>query len=316
MSKLNICILGGTGFVGQHLCARLASDGHNVRILTRKRERHRDLLVLPTVDLVEADIYDNASLARQFAGMDAVINLIGVLHDEKRAGHGFRQAHVDLARRILEACGKAGIKRILHMSALNADSGKGSSRYLRSKGEAENIIHNTAHIAVTSFRPSVIFGQGDSFLNRFAALLRLTPRLAPFLLVCPNARFAPIYVGDVVSAMAQSITNRHTFGKRYDLCGPKVYTLREIVQLTAQYIGEPRRIIGLGSGLSQLIAALPGKFFTLDNFDSMKIDSVCDKPIPALFDITPSPLEAIAPLYLGKNKGRSRLTAYRSQGKP
>lgn len=312
MSKLHVCILGGTGFVGQHLSVRLAGEGHKVRVLTRNRERHRDLLVLPTVEVVEADIYDSEALAQQLRGMDAVINLVGVLHDEKRTGRGFQGAHVALARKLHDASTKAGVKRILHMSALNADSGKGSSRYLRSKGEAENIIHNTAHIAVTSFRPSVIFGPGDSFLNRFATLLRLTPRLLPFFLVCPTARFAPVYVGDVVKAMAQAISNRDTFGKRYDLCGPKIYTLQQIVQLTARTIEAPRRIIGLGNGLSKFIAMLPGKFFTMDNFNSMKTDSVCSKPFPAVFDITPMALESIAPLYLGKRKVRERLFGYRA----
>lgn len=315
MSKLRVCILGGTGFVGQHLSTCLAKQGHRVRVLTRHRERHRDLLVLPTAEVVEADIYDSNVLLRQFSGMDAVINLIGVLHDERRAGHGFQHAHVELARKILTACGKAGVKRILHMSALNADSGKGSSHYLRSKGEAEHIMHNTAHIAVTSFRPSVIFGPGDSFLNRFAGLLRLTPRLAPFLLVCPEARFAPVYVGDVVNAMAQSLTDKRTFGKRYELCGPTVYALKQIVQLTAQYIAEPRTIIGLGDALSKLIAMLPGKFFTMDNYNSMKKDSVCSKPFPDVFNLSPTALESVAPLYLGKQRGRARLFSYRTQAR-
>lgn len=313
MSKLRVCILGGTGFVGQHLSARLVKDGHSVRVLTRNRERHRDLLVLPTVEVVEADVYNLQALDQQLRSMDAVINLIGVLHDEPKEGRSFQQAHVEMARKIQEACTRNGVKRILHMSALHADSGKGSSRYLRSKGEAENIIHNTAHHNVTSFRPSVIFGPGDSFLNRFAGLLRITPKLAPFFLVCPKARFAPVYVGDVVNVMAQALENRNTYGKRYDLCGPTVYTLQHIVQLTANYIGQPRRIIGLGDSLSKLVAFMPGKFFTPDNYDSMKTDSVCDKPFPALFNITPTPLEAIAPLYLGQHKLRSRLTGYRNQ---
>jgi uncharacterized protein YbjT (DUF2867 family) len=315
MSKLRICILGGTGFVGQHLCARLASEDHTLRVLTRRRERHRDLLVLPTVEVVEANVYDSKALVDQFSGMDAVINLIGVLHDDPHAGRGFQQAHVELARKVLEAATKAGVKRLLHMSALHADSGKGSSRYLRSKGEAENIAHNTTKIAVTSFRPAVMFGPGDSFLNRFAGLLRLTPRLAPFLLPCPNARFAPVYVGDVVSAMAQSLSNKQTFGKRYDLCGPKAYTLRELVQLIAQYTATPRTIVGLGDGFSKFIARLPGKFFTIDNFNSMKTDSVCSQPFPPVFQIEPTPLESIAPHYLGKKSVRKRLFNYRTQAK-
>lgn len=310
-----VCILGGTGFVGNAITSALAKQNIEVHVLTRHRERHRDLLVLPTVKIIEADIHNPATLNKQFAEVDAVINLVGVLHDRRHPKDGFQSAHVALARKILDASQKTGIRRILHMSALNADSGRGTSQYLRSKGEAENIIHNTAHIAVSSFRPSVIFGPGDSFLNRFANLLEMVPASLPFVLACPNARFAPIYVQDVAQCFVKALNHKATYGKHYDLCGPAQYTLRELVAYTAKLLGSPRMIIGLSPGLSQLQATimgmLPGKLFTLDNYNSMKLDSVCKKPFPEIFQLQPTPLEAIAPAYISDATIRQRYLSMR-----
>ncbi|MEO5703230.1 MAG: complex I NDUFA9 subunit family protein, partial [Gammaproteobacteria bacterium] len=192
MKTTTVCLLGGTGFVGHHLIRQLTESGYRLRILTRRRERNRDLLVLPNVDLVEADIQDEQVLTRQFMGCDAVINLVGILNEKGSNGSGFRRAHVELPRKILQACLASGVTRVLHMSALNADADKGSSHYLRSKGAGEDLLHSMQGLRVTSFRPSVIFGPGDSFFNRFATLLKLSPLFFP--LACPNARFAPVYV--------------------------------------------------------------------------------------------------------------------------
>lgn len=314
MAIKNICILGGTGFVGRHLAPLLIKQGYNLRILTRRRERHRDLLVLPGVEIIQADIHNSDTLLQNFSGMDAVINLVGVLNDDHGNG-SFQSAHVVLARKVLSTCQKLDINRILHISALQAHSGKGSSKYLRSKGEAETIIHNTAHIAVTSFRPSVIFGPDDNFLNRFARLLKLTPAFLPFPLACPDSKFAPVFVMDVVQAIAESINNKETFGKRYDLCGPHRYTLKQLVEMTGQLTGEKRMIIGLGPALSKLQATLlgmvPGKPFTVDNYDSLKTDSVCKHPFPEEFGITPTALEAVTPQYLGHATNRDRYFSHR-----
>ena len=299
---LSICLLGGTGFVGRHLAARLALQDVNVKILTRSPARHRELLVLPNVSLAVVNIHDPEILKREFAGCDAVINLVGILNERGHRGKGFDQVHLELVRKILGACASAGVPRLLHMSALNAAE-DAPSYYLRSKGRAAALVleaEDPPHATV--FEPSVIFGAGDSFINRFAALLTKVPGIFP--LACPRARFAPVYVGDVVEAFVRSLNLRASFGQRYSLCGPKIYTLRELVRYTARVMGLHRVIIGLPRPLSWLQAAimewLPGKPFSLDNYRSLKLDSVCKQNGFGALGIEPISLEAVAPGSLGK----------------
>jgi NADH dehydrogenase len=303
MALHKICLLGGTGFVGKRLAARLSAAGHDIVILTRRAVRHRDLLVLPTARLAEGDVHDPEFLRRQLEGKDTVINLIGILNEKGRSGKGFTRAHAELPEKIVLACREAGVSRLLHMSALHA-SRMAPSHYLRTKALGEEAVHRaeSPDFHVTSFRPSVIFGPGDGFLNRFAGLLRLTPGVFP--LACPGARFQPVYVEDVVRAFTESLDNHKTFGQRYDLCGPQVYTLREIVEYVAKLIGRRVCVIGLPDGLSYLQAAMlefaPGKPFSLDNYRSLQVDSVCEEGFPEVFGITPTSLEEIAPGYLKK----------------
>lgn len=314
--KLKICVLGGTGFVGQHLVSRLASDGHTVRVLTRHRERHRSLLVLPTVEVVSTNVHDESELKKQSAGMDAVINLVGILNETGRKGKGFQHTHVGLTQKVVQACEYNRITRLLHMSALNAtaDNRKKTSHYLHSKGQAEELVHSVKGINVTSFCPSVIFGPGDSFFNRFYGLLKTIPFVFP--LACPKARFAPIYVEDVVEVFVKSLQDTRTFGQRYELCGPKQYSLKELVNYTASFIPFKRRIIGLGPSLSKLQAMLmefaPGKPFSCDNYQSLQIDSVCKGPFPGIFDIKPRSIEEIVPLYLSTCQQRQQYQRFRS----
>lgn len=312
MRAQRVCILGGTGFVGRHLIYRLAEHGYQMRVPTRRYERHRDLLVLPTLDLVQADIHDPKALIQLFAGCEAVVNLAGILNEKGHNGRGFYHAHVELAHKIAAACHKQNIKRLLHMSALNADARNGPSFYLRSKGQAEDFLHNTRDLHVTSFRPSVIFGPEDSFFNRFAKLLKIAPRLFP--LACPRVRFAPVYVDDVARAFVHALQDRHSFGQHYDLCGPHVYTLKQLVEYTASVIGVRRRVIGLSDFLSRwqahIFEYLPGKPFSWDNYQSLRVDSVCHGSFP--FGLQPTALEAIVPGYLTHRTAHSRYPAYRS----
>jgi uncharacterized protein YbjT (DUF2867 family) len=307
MKIRTLCVLGGTGFVGRHLVHRLAATGRHVRVLTRHRERHRDLLVLPTVDLIEADVHDPAALREHFQGCQAVVNLVAILNERGADGSGFRAVHVELPRKIVETCLAQGVWRLLHMSALHADAARGPSRYLYTKGEGEDLVHAAAEqgLQVTSFRPSVIFGPDDRFLNRFARLLRLSPWVFP--LACPEARFAPVYVGDVVQACVNALENRAAIGRRYELCGPRVYTLRELVEFIARTAKLRRVVIGLGDGLSRLQAKVlervPGKPFTTDNYLSLQVDSVCGENGLAELGITPASVEAIAPRYLRRPSG-------------
>jgi len=303
--------------VGQHIVSRLASLGYNVRVLTRHRERHRELLVLPTVEVNTADVHNQQDLTKQFAGIDAVINLVGILYETSKKQQQFQTVHVDLTHKVMDACQNNKVLRLLHMSALRADPARGTSKYLRSKGQAENLVNTNSGINVTSFRPSVIFGRGDSFLNRFANLLQSAPKILPFPLACPNAKFAPVYVKDVTTAFVASLENIDTFGQRYNLCGPKVYTLKELVQYVADISGQRRSIMGLGDGLSKAQAIMmelaPGHLFTLDNYQSLKTDSICDGAFPAIFNVKPRSIESVAPGYLtAKTKPREKLYHYRT----
>ncbi len=317
MKTQHVCILGGTGFVGRHLVARLVKAGCQVRVLTRRRETHRELLVLPSVDLIEANINNAGVLAQQFRHMDAVINLVGILNEGRRKGRRFEDVHVELPRCIVDACQSAGVTRLLHMSALKADAETGPSRYLRTKGEGEALVLDAENLNVSCFRPSVIFGSDDQFFNRFASLLAMSPLIFP--LACANARFAPVYVEDVARAFVRALDNPATFGQSYELCGPKPYTLRELVEYTAAISGHRRRIIGLGNTLSWwqglIMEKLPLKPFSRDNYLSTRVDSLCQSCFPAVFDITPASIEAIVPGYLGEGDANARFSAMRRKAR-
>lgn len=306
-----ICILGGTGFVGGHLITRLVNEGYRVRLLTRHRERHREFLVMPQVSLRGVADLEADTLVVQFQGCQAVINLIGILNGSEQA---FRAVHVELPARVVEACRQAGVRRYLHMSALNADAEHGPSQYLKSRGAGEDAAHAGAEhgIRVTSFQPSVIFGPDDSFFNRFAALLRLAPMLP---LACPNSRFAPVYVGDVVEAFARTLADEATAGQRYELCGPKVYTLRELVEYTARLIGRKRLIIGLNDKLAwwqgKVFERLPGQPFTTDNYLSLQVDSVCRQDGLAVLGIEPKSAESLMPRFFGETGSHARFGDFR-----
>jgi NADH dehydrogenase len=260
--------------------------------------------VLPTVQLVPADVLDAAQLPALMQGSEAVINLVGILNEGRSRQTRFHEVHVELVRRIITACRESGVKRLLHMSALHADARQGSSNYLRTKGEGEDLVHQAgidAGLNVTSFRPSVIFGPDDSFFNRFAMLLKLSPYILP--LACGTARFAPVFVGDVAEAFSRAIHDKATFGQHYDLCGPQDYTLESLVSYTRDQLGLRRRVVSLGPGLSRMQATVLEfmpiwKPFSRDNFDSMQTDSVCSAPFPAQFGIRPKHIDEIVPGYL------------------
>jgi len=307
-----ICVLGGSGFVGRHVVEQLVEQGHSVIVPTRRRERAKHLYPLPTVEVVEADIHDPATLARLFSHCDVVINLVGLLQSRPGQPYGpdFARVHVELPQKVVAGCAEAGVPRLLHMSALKA-AADAPSEYLRSKAEGEAaVIGARGRVAATIFRPSVIFGPEDQFLNVFARLQKVLPAV---FLACPDARFQPVYVGDVARAFVASIDLDESFGKAYDLVGPKTYTLRELVEYAGKASGHSRPIFGLGKRLSwcqaRVMEILPGKLMSRDNIRSMRLANVSDAKFP--FGIQPTPLEAIAPAYLKGIYARSRFAAFR-----
>jgi uncharacterized protein YbjT (DUF2867 family) len=309
-----ICILGGTGFVGKTLANRLTNAGYLLRLPTRDREKYRkDLILLPTLELIETDIHIQGNLNKLFEDCDVVINLVGILNEKGRNGAGFKKAHVELTDKILIACKENDVKQLLHMSALNADNEKGPSHYLKTKGEAENKVHASNELHVTSFQPSVIFGANDSFFNRFASLLKITPLFFP--LACAKTKFAPVYVGDVAEVISRCINNRASFGQRYILVGPKVYTLQELVEYTVHCLGIKRSIIALPDFLARIQAMIfdfiPGKPFSTDNYLSASQHSISDTNDLIAFGIEPTAIEAVVPQYLSGVNSRAKYDSYR-----
>jgi len=304
MEIRSIGILGGGGFVGRHLVSELSRRHYRTRVFTRRTARHREVLVFPECEVIEVDVHDSAALASGIAGCDALVNLIGILNERPRAGATFERVHAEFPAAVAEACLKLDIGRLLHMSALNAGP-EGASEYLKTKGRGEAAVHAAAArgLRVTSFRPSVIYGVDDAFFNRFASLLAMSPPIFP--LACPHARMAPVYVEDVVKAMANTLTDRHTTGRRYDLCGPREYTLEELVEYAARTSGHRRWILALGDGASRiqarLLGRLPNSPFSFDNYLSLTQPSVTEQNALPDLGVQPTSLETIVPAYLGRS---------------
>ena len=317
MNGKKVAIVGGSGFVGTVIAERLSNRGDSVTIITRSRERSRHLWPLPNARVVETNVFDPKQLGDILDDTDTVINLVGILNEKKDNGEGFHRAHVELTEELLNACMRNNVHRYLHMSALNADS-FAPSYYLRTKGEAENkvLAAGDRGIDVTIFRPSVIFGRGDGLFNRFLQLLKMGPVLP---LACASTRFQPVYVGDVASAFIDSIENKATFGRKYDLGGPDILTLKEIVDYVNELAGLNRLVIPLGKVLSnaqaQVFEFVPGKPFSRDNLRSASEDSVIagDNGLE-LLGITPTSYRSIVPKYIIGDV-RNHYNALRSDAK-
>jgi NADH dehydrogenase len=313
MKYRNVLVVGGSGFIGRHLVAALAAAGMRVTVPARRRERAKHLILLPTVDVVQTDVTGPGVLERLCAGKDAVYNLVGILHgrvgrpDERGPndyGPDFARMHVELPQAIIAACRASGARRVLHVSAIGA-SPEAPSEYLRSKGIGEKALLAAEDLDVTIFRPSVVFGPEDRFLNRFAALARLLP---VFGVPCPEAKFQPVYVGDVARALHFALEEPETRGRIYELCGPDMVTMKELVEFVCAVLGRRRLVVGLSERLSYYQAALlehlPGKLMSRDNLRSMQVPSVCRTPFP--FRLQPRSLEAVAPGYLAPSGSRER----------
>jgi uncharacterized protein YbjT (DUF2867 family) len=312
---MNIVVLGGTGFVGSHLIPRLSGLGHRLTVLSRNPSAKPELSVLPNVKLAAVDVYDAAALQTAVRGADAVINLVGILNEKGFGGGGFRRAHVELTQHVIAACKATGVRRLLQMSALNA--GRGESHYLKTRGEAEAAV-KASGLDWTLYQPSVIFGPGDGLFSRFKSLLAIAPVLP---LARASAKFAPVYVGDVVAAIVQTLDDPGAYSQTYELYGPETLTLAEIVRYTARCMRLKRLVIPLPDVLGRLQALamdfVPGKPFSTDNFLSLKIDSVGGVDGLYRLKIDKTPIEAVIPQILFPQGKQARLDRYRSaSGRP
>jgi uncharacterized protein YbjT (DUF2867 family) len=278
MDYKHVVVLGGTGFVGRHLVALLLQRGHRVTVLSRGPERDEGAyfakrkLLSRNASVIEGDVHDGTFLRAVFDDADAVVNLAGILNEKGDSGAGFEHVFVDLADAVIAAMRDTGTRRLLQMSSLNA--GHGDSFYLQSRGRAEQRVRGS-DLDWTLFRPSVIAGPGDGLFCRFDALLRYVPVLP---IGRADARFQPVWVGDVAEAFAHALVDAATIGEHYDLVGPDVMTLRQIVRETARGRRRLRAVIGLPRVLGQLQANigefLPGKPISRDNWRSLQTDSV------------------------------------------
>lgn len=321
MQHSNILVIGGSGFIGRHIVGRLVQRALKVTVPTRRRARSRHLILLPTVDVVECDVHEDSVLSELVRGKDAVINLVGILHGSRgprdsHYGPEFAKSHVELPRRIVAQCNRHGVNRLLHISAIGADPG-GPSMYLRSKGDGEAIVAASA-LDWTIFRPSVVFGPEDRFLNLFAKLAKFFPVLP---IGGASAKFQPVWVGDVADAFDHAPDNRDTYNKIYELAGPRVYTLRELVRFAAQTSGHDRPVIALPDALARaqalLMELVPGEpLVSRDNLDSMKVDNIASaqpyRPASEL-NIAMTAMEVEAPSYLSGSHARIRFGLYRSR---
>ena len=309
-----VLIFGGTGFVGTQLCEKLNELSFRITVATRRSDHARHLQLLPLLDVAEIDLHDSAALAALVAGHDAVVNLIGILHGSEEA---FHKAHVKWPLELVRACKAAGVRRLVHISALGA-SLDSASKYQRSKARGEAALLGSG-LDVTALRPSVIFGADDKFLNTFARLQQVLPVIP---LAGSQARFQPVWVEDVASAVVRCLRDTTTIGQIYEACGPQVFTLKELVQLAGRYAGvnhgRGRPVVGLPDALARLQAFFmelaPGDpLLSRDNLDAMKTDNVASGKLPGLqaLGITPASLEAIGPSYLGARGLRSGLMAKR-----
>lgn len=308
----NICLIGGSGFLGTELADLLSrQEDKSITVLTRDVRRMRSLRVVPTVNVIQVDPYDPDALASAFENQDVVINLVGILNTRVGRGGTFEDAHVKLAENIVYAAKKQNTPRLIQISSLHADAENGPSVYLRTKGQAAQILKQSG-LPVTIFCPSVIFGNGDGLYTRFANLLHAMPFMP---LACAEARFAPVYVGDVARNIVDAIDDPATIGQTVNLCGPQEFTLHEIVQYTADVLEIKRKIIPLPNAIAKVQAfvmeLVPGKPFSRDNYNSLQIDSVCENTDSH----QPTSVGKIVPTYLGKMNRQSRLQHYREMAR-
>ena len=316
MSIRRIAVLGGTGFVGGAVCeclARRSAEGAIV-VPTRRAVHANTVRSLPTVDVRVADVHDDAALASVLAGTDAVINLVAILHGNAAA---FAQVHARLPERIAAACAAAGIRRVLHVSALGV-SDSAPSNYLRSKAAGERVLR-AAPLALTLLRPSVIFGARDRLLNLFAELQAVVPLLP---LAGSAARLQPVWVDDVAEAIVRCLDTPATIGQTIECAGPDVVTLAELVRLAGRWSGHERAVLALPPAIGHvqalLMECLPGPpLMSRDNLASLRVPNVASGTLPGLdsLGISASSLAQIAPGYLGRHDGRADLDAMRARAR-
>jgi NADH dehydrogenase len=309
MADKLVTIFGGSGFIGRYLVRHLATQGWRVRLAVRDAELAKSLKTAGNVGQISmfpCSVTDPASVAAAVHGADVVVNLVGVLY--ARGKRSFQAIHVDGAANVAKAATAAGVKRLVHISALGADE-HSPSLYAQSKAAGELAVR-AAFPNATILRPSVVFGTEDGFFNLFGWIAQVFPVLPFFTNANPltpaggGPKFQPVYVGDVVEAMTQALTGEGHAGKTYELVGPRVYDMREIMHIVNRETQRKRWIIGVPFFLAQIksyfLQFLPTPLLTPDQVRQLKLGSVGTgrRPGLAVFGITPTTVEVVVPTYL------------------
>ncbi|MGE0120548.1 MAG: complex I NDUFA9 subunit family protein [Dongiaceae bacterium] len=319
MAARNVTIFGGSGFIGRYLVQRLARQGWIIRVAVRHPDRALFLKPMGAVGQitpVAASLRHEASIAAAVADADAVVNLVGILHEGSmparmffpRAVQRFGDIHADGAGRVARAARAAGARAFVQMSALGADPGSPAA-YARSKAAGEQAVQ-AAFPTATIARPSVVFGPEDDFLNRFATMARFLPALP--LIGGGETRFQPVYVGDVADALLRLVEDPATAGKTYELGGPRSYSFRAILELLLREIGRRRLLVPLPFAVASLQAFflewLPVPPLTRDQVQLLKRDNVVGPGALTLADlgIRPMAMEAVIPSYLARYRPGGR----------
>ncbi|MDE0309921.1 MAG: complex I NDUFA9 subunit family protein [Acidiferrobacterales bacterium] len=308
----NALIFGGAGFVGRHLAYELAKQDWNVSVVTRRPHRHRDLIVMPTIKLIEVKQLNPETIRSLLSENDTVFNLIGILHESKR--HGFDAIHTQLPGNIADIGMERGIRRLIHISALGADI-NAPSKYLQSKAHGERVLVNRKNLGLQFdiIRPSIVFGPDDSFTRLFARLLKIAKFI--FFVISPDAKMQPVFVGDLVKCIVHAANQQHSSCKSFDVAGPDVFTFYELIRSIDELSGGHHRLIRLNDSLTRMIANFaqfaPGKLLTPDNVLSLQVPNVIDTEQPAPYGAQTRRFEDTAASWL-KPQTR-RFDAYRTQ---
>ena len=293
----NILVLGGTGFLGRHVCEKLQRAGWSITVPTRRAINAKSVQHLPKLSVVQADVHDPAALARLLPGHDAVVNLVAILHGNEAA---FERTHVALPTKLANACLASGVKRLVHVSALGValDS---PARYQRSKARGEQVLRD-AGLDLTVLRPSVIFGAGDRFLNLFAQLQSVFPVMP---LAGAGAKFQPVWVEDVAQAVVAALQQPTAVGQTIECVGPEVLTLADLVRVAGRHGSRQRPILPLPMAVGKLQALMmelaPGEpLMSRDNLAAMTVDNVASGNHPGLeaLGIRCASVHSVAPTYL------------------
>ena len=310
--KKHAVLFGGAGFIGSELVGALCGDNWNVTVVTKRPHRHRNLLVIPSLRMVEPGELSDEKIGSLISESDTVVNLIGILNQSRK--ETFQELHTHLPERIARICLQNGARRLIHLSAFGA-AVEAPSEYLKSRGLAEQALQTIMQqgLDCTIIRPSIVFGSGDSFSQLFRQLLTLTPIVFP--LVAPNARIQPVYVKDLIGCIVHAIKVEPAQCDSYDVVGPQTYTLRDAIELIDQLSGMRHRIIGLSPMVSRLMAALmqfaPGKPLTPDNLRSLHASNEAREDTPAPYGIQSTRFESVAGTWL--NRQSNRLDRFRME---